>query len=337
MAAKRSKRKKRNLDADRPDLRAATRVAVWIGVAVLLVVALHMGWMRLWGMLRNAPECQIDLQQAVQLPQWPDCIVPDSVQEAVAARLEAAELPTMSIVSRSKGRSPAQLVHAALNGVWWIKDLEAVRTQMPAASNQWKPRIVVDAVPFRSAAVVHWYNPATSINRQVIDRDGRWLGDELGYYKLPGSMDRARTPIIIDVRSNIPTPELGELWNREHFAVGARLCTLLHEGGLLAKLLITKIDVTHVGQGSRAPVPDGSTRPDVTLHTAGGAVIKWGCTDAYAELEGLRPSPDEPSDADKLGRLIYAVDVNPELADHRYVDLRYRETTYAPRVSGPER
>jgi len=338
MAAKRSKRKTRTLEDDRPDLRVARRVAVWVVVAVLITVALHVGWMRLWGMLRDAPECQIDLCQDVVLPDWPDCIVADNVKQAVADRLKEAELPKMSIVSRSDGRSPAQLVLSALEGVWWIRDLNAVRMQMPAATNDWKPRIAVDATPYLSAAVVYWYNPATSVNRQIIDIDGRWLGDEFDYYKLPDSMNRARTPIIVDARSNIPMPEPGELWNPVHFAVGAQLCTLLHEGGLFEELHITKIDVTHVGQGSRAPVPDGSTRPDVTLHTAGGAVIKWGCTDAYADLEGLRPPPDEPEDADKLGRLLYAVDVNPELADHKYVDLRYRHTytDRTPRVTVPE-
>jgi len=332
MAAKKNKRKskkKKSQEAEPPDLRAAMRVAVWVGVALLVVVATRVGALTLWGMLRDAPECQVNLRGDIVLPDWPDCVMAARVERAVEKRLLERELPSpMSIVSRSdKGATPAQLVHTALEGMWWIKSLDAVRATMPSADNDWKPRIVVDATSYQSAAVVHWYNPALGgDSRQIIDRDGRWLGDELDYYKLPDAMSSARTPRIVDDRSRIPTPKLGELWNSVHFSVGARLCMFLHEGGLFDKLHVTKIDVEHVGQGSRAPVRDGSTRPDVTLHTAGGALIKWGCTDTYADVEGLRLPPDEPTDANKLERLLEAIRLNPTLAGNKHVDLRYKDT-----------
>ena len=159
----------------------------------------------------------------------------------------------------------------------------------------------------------------------LVDREGYWLPE--GLYSWPTEWDETRTPIITDSRLQGPPPR-ERPWNSASIPVGAHLAGFLREKGLFENLAIQSIDVSNVGRpGSEV---------DITLRTDSGADIRWGAADCYREIDGLRWSPLERTDRQKLEMLCTKLTDYPDMRgtdyEIEYIDLRTNKVFFKPRL-----
>ncbi|MFO7959221.1 MAG: hypothetical protein R6X33_19210 [Candidatus Brocadiia bacterium] len=295
MAAKRKKKDK----AGHPVRAMALRVLLWVAAIGAGLGATGVGAVTLWDVIVHRPEFRLDLRALSlgECPEWLDCAMLNR-----ELRRELAELPDEeSIFSPTL----AHAVQHELRASPWILDLKEVRRVLP-------DRLAIRAVYREPVGVVRWNG-----SRHLVDREGHWLPDDL--YDRPAEWGEEETPVVVDRLWQGSAP-VGAPWNPPRYEVGARLTSVLRQSGLLAELPIATIDVTGVGRQT--------AEPKITLTTQSGAVIRWGSSSVFDEVEGLQADPSSPTDEQKLAMLRSKLVSYPGLRGVEHIDLRFHSKIY---------
>jgi len=293
-----AKSKKKD-NADHSIRRIALRSLLWIAAIGAGMAATGVGAVTLWDVIVHRPEFRLDLRalSLVECPEWIDCRLLNR-----ELRMELSELPDQASIF-----SPtlAHAVQHELRASPWVLGVKEVRRVLP-------DRLAIRAVYRKPAGVVRWNGKL-----HLIDGEGHWLPDDL--YNPPADWGQGQTPVIVD-RLWQGTPPVGGPWNPPRSEVGARFTALLRGSGLLSELPISTIDVTGVGRRT--------AEPKITLTTASGAVIKWGSSSVFDEVEGLQADPASPTDEQKLAMLRSKLVRYPGLRGVEHIDLRFHSKIY---------
>jgi len=268
-------------------------------VLALLVAGLYAGAREGWRRIARRPEFALS-SATLRFGECPPWVRPkpmaEELRRSVAVALQGAHIFDRELCER---------VRVALARRPWVREVRSVRRVLP--NHLW-----VD-VTFRE--------PAGLLQRGrevgLVDCDGVPLPERL--YRRPASWQHVMMPVIVYRRPGGTAGDEGPRHKRAA-AVGARLTQFLLREGLLGELQIRTIDVSNVGSPG--------LEPQVTLQTNGGVLIKWGCTDAFEELEGLSRPPEEPRDEEKLLMLRATLARHPTFEGLRYIALRYNKVFF---------
>jgi len=278
-------------------LRAALpRCLAWAGVLALVAVAVSLGASRLWAAVSGRPEFTLDAS-ALSFHNCPPCGRRAQMASELRKQLSAA-IGGRSVFDEDLCRRVEERLRAG--PCFWIREVKSVRRLLP-------DRLELEMV-FREPAALVQFGP----DCYMIDADGYWLPDHL--YLLPEGWDTDRIPVIVN-RKLRTSPPLARGWSGPALAVGARLHMFLLRSGLFDELPMKTLDVTHVGEAGY--------EPDIVLTARNGVAIKWGCSDSYAQLEGLSLPSGRNPDSRKLEMLRTKMGDYPGLEGLNYIDLRW--------------
>jgi hypothetical protein len=280
---------------------AAPRYLAWAAVLTLLAVALCMGSTRVWAAISCRPEFILD-SSALSFRNCPSCARADYMAEQLRKQLTVA-LGSGSIFEKDLCERVERELRAS--PCFWVREVRSVRRLMPR-------KLEVDLVFRQPAALVQFGDYS-----YMVDMDGYWLPDDL-YYRT-GVWGNQSLPVIVN-RNFRGAPPYARQWDGPALAAGIRLYDFLLKEGVFEQLPMKAIDVTHVGESGDVP--------DIVLLTRGGALVKWGCSDAYAELEGLSLPSWEHPDSGKLEMLRAKLGEFPGLDKVEYIDLRFPTKIY---------
>ncbi len=309
--AKRGKPNSTHSKPPRPGVQVAVRIALVAVIAALIVAGAWLGAVRLWDAITSRPEFRLNLRglALTGCPEWVDC---DRMTLELRKQLKA--LPEAASLFES---DVATAVQHELRACPWVLDVTEVQRTLP-------DKLIIKATFRKPVAVALWQG-----ERYLLDREAYWLPDDV--FRPPEEWQANATPVIEDQLLRDP-PAAGCPWNSPRMEVGARLSAFLRGRGVFDELTVTSIDVTGVGRRS--------TEPDIVLHTAGGAVVKWGQSSVYEQVEGLEALPSAMPDAQKVEMLLSKLSEYPGLQGVEYLDLRFHGKVYSlpsaqPPSAGP--
>ncbi len=299
MAAKKRKKNSATKRRSRTGL-LLLRVLLWMAVLSALALAAWMGADTAWNAMTRHHMFAVSADEVFF--NTPDFILKPGMERELRARLGDA-VDGRHIFDRSINAA----VDEKISGLPWIRDVKEIRRQLPN-------RIEI-SLDFRKPSGI----VKLGDERLFVDSDGFWLPDDL--YIFPPEPASGDLPVI--VHDGLRRPPRGRQWEGRALPAGARLRRFLCEHAVRNLLDITQINVTNVGAEAR-----GRNVADITLLAASGAIIAWGTTDAYDDIEGLDRREDEPSDRLKLLRLSEFLNEFPGLENVRHLDLRFHRITY---------
>ena len=280
-------------------VRGPVRVGLWIAVGGLVAAAICLGSARVWRAVEGGGRFRLSVS-ALALSDCPPCIRAEAMTEELRSELSA-------ILENSSGRNPSV----------FTRDL-AAKVAHELTASPWVVRVakVSRALPDRLLAEVTFRRPAAVVEfggaRYLVDRDGYALPDAL--YSTPPQWNKATIPLVVDRRLRA-APTRGRAWGMPRLAVGARLCRFLRDKGLFQQLDVREIDVTNVGTRG--------AEPDIVLVCNDNVKVKWGLSEVYKGIGGLRYVPPSNSDAKKLAMLLQQLARFPGLENVTSIDLRF--------------
>jgi len=285
----------------------APRYLARAAVLALLVVALCLAAARAWTAVSDRPEFILD-STALSFRHCPPAARADYMIKQLRNQLTVA-LGRGSIFEADLcSRVERQL----RTRCFWVREVKGVRRLMPR-------KLEVDLVFRQPAALVQFGSYS-----YMVDMDGYWLPDAL--YDRTEVWKNESVAVIVN-RKLRGAPPIAKPWDGPSLAAGIRLYDFLRKARLFDELAVKTIDVTRVGANG--------FEPDIVLVTQNGVTIKWGCSDGYAQLDGLSlPSWAHP-DSQKLEMLRAKLKDYPGLKGLDYIDLRFAKLSIIHPSAGP--